>query len=246
MLKDLNLTHQTLVDFIKQQLILHRKEGVAIHLDGSLQSIVNIHIAKALGAPFTFKVIVCTFAENHQYLKHITSAIQDLDIIYSVYDLQHDYQALSKYLYARDDIKLEIAHKKCLVDFALNLESAKFNLMPLSNLCYSQWVLDFPHPIYKNLAYIHPLARFFQSEVVQLAKHYSVAQFLIDRKPSFYLYRGQQDEVQLDFTYSELEDLIRRSTISSFQDDKIQAMLVPEDREKYLIPAIQRPSNLLG
>lgn len=246
MLKDLNATNQALTEFIKQQLLTHRRDGIVIHLDGSLQSIVNIHLAKALQPPFTYKVVICTHSDNDQYLKHITAMVQDLDITYTVYDLDKDYQALSRYLYAHNDTQLDIAHKKCLVDLVLNLEAARHNLMPVSNLSYSQWAIDFPHRVYKNLAYLHPLARFFYSEVAQLASFYGTARFLVERKPSFYLYRGQQDEVLLGFTYAELEDLIRRSTIISFQDQIIQKALTPEDREKYMIPSIQRPSNLLG
>src|SRR5690606_29231336 len=128
-------------------------------------------------------------------------------------------------------------------DFMVGLTAAKHNLMPLGNLCYSQWMINYPHNVYKNLGNIHTLNRLFYSEVVALAESLGIPKMFTERRPSHYLYWGQLDEDDMKFTYADLENFLRTSTISSIVDQEIQKKLVKDDRNKYIGPPIQRPSN---
>lgn len=244
MIKDLNLLTKTLTDFIKSNTLIFKKQGVIIHLDGTLMSIVNVALAKLLGEPFKFKVVTCVFNHNKLYLQHIISLAKDLDVPLEVKDLSRDFDQLSIYKNAGQSVDLEISTRKRLIDLAINLEADKQELFPVSNLCYSQWCINFPNKSYQALDQLHPLNRLFFEELQQLAKHLGIGEAVIEREPSHYLYKNYNDKQVLGFTYTELELALRspHSNIISVVRDR----LAVDNRSRYLCPLIQRPSNLLS
>jgi NAD+ synthase len=244
MIKDVELLVKTLLDFIKTNSVVFKKQGIIIHLDGTLMSVVNVALAKRLGAPFTFKVVTCMFNNNKLYLAHILSLAKVLEVETELKDLTRDLEQLSLYSNAGQQVDLEIAIKKRLVDFTMNVEADRYNLIPVSNQSYSQWCIEFPHKNYQTLDQLHILNRLFFSEVQQLARHLNIADNIVDREPSHYLYKGYGDRQALGFSYEELEEALRgdHSNIKS----AIKERLTADNRNRYICPAIQRPSSIIG
>lgn len=244
MIKDPVLLTKTLTDFTKKNIITFKKQGVIIHLDGTLMSVVNIALAKLLAEPFKLKVITCVFNHNKLYLAHILSLAKDLGVETEIKDLSKDLEQLSIYKNSGQKIDLEIATRKRLIDLAMNLDADKESLLPISNQSYSQWCIEYPHKNYQTLDQLHTLNRLFFSEVQQLAKHLGTSLITIEREPSHYLYRNYNDKSILEFSYDDLESSLRGD--HSKMDPTIRDRLIPDNRDKYLCPTIQRPSNLLS
>lgn len=247
MIKDYNLLIKTVLDYLKSQIIISKKDGIVINLDGTLMSAVNVLLAKQLGPAFKYKVIVCLFNQNKYYLAHIMLLLSKLDVPYEIKDLSKDLDTLSLYKNASDKLDLEISIRKRVLDLMINIEGDKNNLSPISNQSYSQWCVEFPHKSYQSLSEIHLLNRLFFSEVQDLARHLGLPETFVSREPSHYLHRAQLDKESLGFTYGELEDYLRNPRPNkTTQDMLINQKLVGDNRSRFLSLPIQRPSNLLG
>lgn len=241
MIKDTTLLTKTLLDYLKSQLVIMKKDGVVINLDATLMSVVNILLAKQLEKPFTYKVIACVTNNNKFALTQVILIAKQLGVDVEVRDLSDEYDKLLMY-----SGTIGVSLQKRITDLTLNITADSHNLYPVSNLCYSQWVIDFPHKCYQNLEQVNLLNRLFYSEVAQLAKALGASDSLINREPSHYLHRTQVDK-NLGFTYAELEDFLRNPRQpKSLKDKLIADKLVGDNRNWYFCPVIQRPSNLLG
>ena len=241
MIKDTKLFTKTILDYLKSQLVIMKKDGIIIHLDATLMSVANILLAKQLGSPFTFKVVTCVTNNNKFALTQAILIAKQFEVDLEIRDMSEEYDKL-------------LTHKgttgaslqKRLIDLVLNTTADSENLQPVSNLCYSQWAIDFPHKCYQNLEQVNLLNRLFYSEVVQLAKALGASETLVSREPSHYLHRTQVDK-DIGFTYSELEDFLRSPPQpKSLQEKLIANRLVSDNRNQYSGLVIQRPSNLLG
>jgi hypothetical protein len=239
MIKDTNLLITTLLNYLKSQIITMGKSGAIINLDATLMSAVNVLLAKRLESPYQFKVITCVTNSNKFALTQATLIAQQLEVALEIKDLSKEYESLLT------PTLNGISLQKRLTDSIINAEADAHNLLPLSNQCYSQWAIEFPHKCYQSLDQVHMLNRLFYSELKQLAKSLGASDSLINREPSHYLHRLQVDK-DVGFTYEELESFIRNPSQSSLKDKLIAAKLVPDNKNRYICPIIQRPSNLLG
>lgn len=247
MLKNPKELNVQLLNYLKSQLVQLKKDGVVIHLDGTLMSLVNISLAQQLEVPFRYKVVTCIFHQNKYALSHLLTLIKRLNVVVDIKDLSQDLDTLSIFKNAQGSIQAEIGIKKRFVDLAINIEADKNNLFPLSNQSYSQWCVEFPHNNYQALDQIHLLNRLYYSELQDFAKYLELPDSVVYREPSHYLYNKQIDKESLGFTYGELEDFLRNAESDrNSTDTTIRAKLVPDNRGSFLNPTIQRPSNILG
>ncbi len=69
-----------------------------------------------------------------------------------------------------------------------------------------------------------PLIEFVKSEVYQLASALGIPEEVIEKKPSAGLWEGQSDELEMGFSYDELENHIRGNKIDSKIAEKIDRM----------------------
>ncbi len=229
MLKSPKLLNKVLLDYLKSQLLINKRDGVIIHLDGTLMSLVNLCLAKQLEEPFKLKVVTCIFNRNKFYLTHLMKLIGKQDVPTSIKDLSKDLTTLSMYDNAKDSLETEIAVKKRLIDMTVNIDADKHNLLTMSNICYSQWCINFPHRNYQNLEHIHLLNRLYYNELQVFATHLGLEEEVVEREPSHYLYRGQLDKKSLDFTYDQLEDYLRNVKQSRNHVDVAISKLVQSD-----------------
>ena len=245
MIKIIPLLEKKILDFLKSQLTILKKNHVIINFDGTLMSAINIKLLQKLGKPFQFKVIVCTFNQNKLYLAHLLRVLSDIKVPYELKDLSNDYDTLSLNI-CNGDKNLEIAFRKRMIDVLLYSEADKLGGVVLSNLSYSQWCVNFPHQAYQTMDQIHLLNRLYYSEIKQLAKYYNIAEDIIEREPSHYLYKHQLDKDTLQFTYQQLEDFLRSGCkIVSPESILIQKRLVGDNRNKFTGLNISRPSDVL-
>lgn len=247
MLKNPKELNEKLLSYLKSQLVQTKKDGVVIHLDGTLMSLVNICLAKQLGEPFKFKVLTCMFNQSKYSLTHVFGLIKRLDVPVDIKDLSKDLDTLSMYKNAEGDLDREIGIRKRFVDLTVNIEADKHNLVPLGNQSYSQWCINFPHNNYQALDQIHLLNRLYFSELQEYAKWLDLPDSMVYREPSHYLHNKQLDKNSLGFTYDELEDYLRNAKSDRNPiDTTIRKRLVADNRSRFLNPVIQRPSNILG
>jgi NH3-dependent NAD+ synthetase len=241
MLKEVDLLTKNLVDYLTKQLIAFDRKDVIVHFDGSLMSIINIKLLQThLPSSFTFKPYVVVHNHNKLYLSYLLSLVKQFNIECEVVDITKDLEG-----------HLELdqsALKKRTIDKYLYLAADKRSSLVLSNLCYSHWCLNFPHACYQSLEQVHLLNRFYYSELQQLARHFKLAEQIVDREPSFYLQRNSTDKELLGFTYSDLEDYLRSSTLRprNHTDSLIRDKLVGDNRQYFLCPLIPRPSKFLA
>ena len=247
MIKNIPLLEKKIIDYLKTQLIVLKKDSVIINFDGTLMSVVNVKLIEKLQKPFQHKIIVCTFNQNKLYLYHLLKILNnDLKVQYEIKDLSNDYEMISPISCCQGNKDLEIAFRKRICDLLLYSIADNINGVVLSNLSYSQWCVNFPHQAYQTLEQIHPLNRLFFSEVKQLARYYNMANDVVEREPSHYLYKGQLDKEVLGFTYQQLEDHLRSGCkITSPQDIIIQNKLVGDNRNRFMGLSISRPSVVL-
>lgn len=235
MIKSPQLLVELIQEYLRSTLIVHRKDGVVVHLDGTLMSIANCLLLKEL--PIIKKYILCTSTTNRIYTTHILSLAKMLEVSLELIECAPEFKANT-----RD----EIATKKRLVDYHLYASADATNLAILSNLCYSQWCIEFPHKAYQNRDHIHLLNRLFFSEVKQLCSYFKLPDSITQREPSHYLYPSKVDKDFLGFNYDALEEFLRNKQIKSTEDRLISELLVPDNRSSFICPLISRPSNVLG
>ena len=235
---DLTILKKTLIDYTKAQLLRNKRDGVVIHFDGTLMSLVNVALLDNL-KPFATKVVVYVVNQNKFYLSQLALMLNNLNISYEVKDLTHDFETISQYANNKQgDVKLEIALRKRLVDMALNIEVDKHNLLVVGNLCKSQWVIDFPHRNYKNLEHLFLLGSLWYDQVQDLAQRLNLPEQIVNREPSHYLYGNQNDLVALGFSYDDLKDFYSRKQdgIKKFSDKVIADRLLNENYINYMVP----------
>lgn len=73
----------------------------------------------------------------------------------------------------------------------------------------SEWYVGYSTKYGDSAADIFPIVNILKTEIFQLAKVLGLPQFLLEKKPSAGLWKGQSDEEEMGFTYEELDNYIR-------------------------------------
>lgn len=245
MIKDKEQLIEFLLGFLKQQMVIQKKKGALVHLDGTLMSLVNLLLVKRTG--LKYRTIAPITNQNKYASGHLALLAKELGFSLEFKDLAKDFEMLALHQLRDKSTNTQILFAKRFCDLALNLEADQEELAILSNLCYSQWIVGFPHQNYQAPDQIHLLFRLFYSEVKDLAYHLGLNERVIEREPSFYLWNGQRDLDLLGFSYQQLESFLRSpGEIKNEEDLLIGRRLIADNRNKFTGPLIQRPSNLIG
>lgn len=246
MIKSSPLLIKTLQDYLKSQLLLLKKDGCLVSFDGTLMSLINVLLTKEL-TPFKSRYISCISNTNKFYVVHILSLAKQLNIDLELKDISKDLESSSLIASSTLDYKQEISVRKRFTDLALTLEADSNNLIILGNQSYSQWCIEYPHKVYQNLEHIHLLNRLFYSEIKELGKFFNLPDAILNREPSHFLFQGKVDKDFLEFSYDELEEYQRnvRANRSSL-DQLIGRHIRSDNRNRFMCPLIQRPSNILS
>jgi len=247
MIKDCIILKQTLLEYLKETILKQYRDGVMICLDGTLMSLVNLKLVELLDKRYTKRACLCIVSkENNTFIDYTNTILEGSNIQYEYKDLSEALEKLDIYKFSKGDYQLEIILKQRLIESQIKAEADKYNSLTISNLCYSQWVLNYPNRAYKDLGSVHLLNRLFYSELKELAKDLGISSIFIDKNPTHYLYRGQLDQQDLGFTYDQLEYFLRTKEIQKPIDLTINNKIYKEDRHLYLGPVLTRPSNILG
>ena len=68
---------------------------------------------------------------------------------------------------------------------------------------------------------LNPLGDLYKHQVYQLARHFDLPRAVIDKAPSADLFTGQTDEVELGFTYAEVDRLLERMIDQRFNEEEL-------------------------
>lgn len=246
MIKDKEGVVKFLVNYLKHQIIASNKDGFVIHLDGTLTSFVNALIVDNLRSQVKISFLMPVINQNKFATGHISNWASKLRIPLEFVDLSKDFETLGFHNLKNKTLTAQIAYSKRFLDLALHLKADQENLLLLSNLCYSQWIVGYPHINYQSHEQVNLLYRFFYSEIKELGKHLGMPEDLTEREPSFYLWSQQRDKDLLGFNYAQLEDFLRSTkTIRTEEESIISKRLIADNRNKFIGPLIQRPSSFL-
>lgn len=115
----------------------------------------------------------------------------------------------------------------CKATFISNNKLARSNIKPrlrMTTLYYygqdlgylvvgpsngSEWYVGYSTKYGDSGADIYPIANILKTDIFELAKVLNLPEFIITKKPSAGLWKGQSDEEEMGFTYDELDSYIR-------------------------------------
>lgn len=201
-----------LIDYLQNQLQITKKKGIIIGVSGGIDSAVLACLTKlACRNDYLCVFLPC---ENNSIDYATTN-----ELIYKFILNFKQVDINDSYLLLKQSIEKSM-NSKCTVTTLGNIKARlrMTTLYALANeLDYlvvgttnrSENYLGYYSKFGDGAADIYPLIGLWKSEIYQLAKLFKIPEIIIERPPSASLYQNQSDEVEMGFTYNELEKFIQ-------------------------------------
>ncbi|NKB87538.1 MAG: NAD(+) synthase [Acidobacteria bacterium] len=202
--------------------------GVVFGLSGGVDSAVVAALVKR-AFPDTHLALTLPIHTAQSDSEHSRLVVDAFGLQARAIDLDAPYEALARVLGADPSVEdkpdLALANLKArLRMMALYYHANRFRYIVAGTGNRSELSIGFFTKFGDGGADVMPLGHFVKSEVIELAAHLDVPQAVIDKPPSADNWRGHTDEMELGFTYEQLEQYVLGALEDEAVRDRIQTL----------------------
>ena len=242
------LVADRLVDWIRSEIESSGARGIAFGLSGGIDSAVVAALARR-AAPDGHLAIILPIHTSAADLHDANLVVRQFELESATVELDAVYEDFARLLggdpSSEDQPDLALANMKSRLRMvALYYQANRRRYLVAGTGNRSELSIGYFTKYGDGAADLLPLGHLVKSEVIALAGHLGVPQAIIDKPPSADNWRGHTDEVELGFTYEQLE----QDVLGSLEEPGVQqriAALRRSSAHKLRTPKLPPPLSTL-
>ncbi|MFR6453565.1 NAD(+) synthase [Peptoniphilus lacrimalis] len=218
-----------LVIWLRERAQEAHAKGFIFGLSGGIDSAVVAGLAKRVFPENSLGLIMpCDSIDDDK--NDALKIAKSLDLEVKVVDLTNTYNELLKASFTSENKLARSNIKPRLRMTTLYYYGQDLGYLVVGPSNGSEWYVGYSTKYGDSGADIYPIANILKTDIFKLAKALDLPDFIIEKKPSAGLWKGQSDESEMGFTYEVLDSYIRGEKI-------------PEEEIKKKIDGMHNRSN---
>ena len=218
-----------LVIWLRERAQEAHAKGFIFGLSGGIDSAVVAGLAKRVFPENSLGLIMpCDSIDDDK--NDALKIAKSLDLEVKVVDLTNTYNELLKASPTSENKLARSNTKPRLRMTTLYYYGQDLGYLVVGPSNGSEWYVGYSTKYGDSGADIYPIANILKTDIFKLAKALDLPDFIIEKKPSAGLWKGQSDESEMGFTYEVLDSYIRGEKI-------------PEEEIKKKIDGMHNRSN---
>lgn len=206
------LVADRLVDWIRSEVGSSGARGVLFGLSGGIDSAVVAALVRR-AAPTGHLALILPVHTSAADLRDANLVVQQFELDSQTFDLDPIYEDFARLLggdpSSEDRPDLALANMKSRLRMvALYYQANRRRYLVAGTGNRSELSIGYFTKFGDGAADLMPLGHLVKSEVIALAEHLGVPRAIIDKPPSADNWRGHTDEVELGFSYEQLEQYV--------------------------------------
>ena len=203
-----SLVRRMLVHFLRAEITKAGFERAVVGLSGGLDSSVACYLAcEALGTDNVMALWMGHRTSDPESASDASEVANRLGVHLKEVEISSMVDALASQLSDLSSLRQGNIMARCRMTILYD-QSAAFEGLVVGTSNKTELLLGYG-TIFGDLASaVNPLGDLYKTQVRQLAQELGVPPQIIDKPPSADLWKGQTDEVELGFTYSEVDKLL--------------------------------------
>lgn len=218
-----------LVIWLRERAQEAHAKGFIFGLSGGIDSAVVAGLAKRV-FPENSLGLIMPCDSIHDDKNDALKIAKSLDLEVKVVDLTNTYNELLKASFTSENKLARSNIKPRLRMTTLYYYGQDLGYLVVGPSNGSEWYVGYSTKYGDSGADIYPIANILKTDIFKLAKALDLPDFIIEKKPSAGLWKGQSDESEMGFTYEVLDSYIRGEKI-------------PEEEIKKKIDGMHNRSN---
>ncbi|MDO5301616.1 MAG: NAD(+) synthase [Tissierellia bacterium] len=231
-------TAAQLVQWLKDRVAEAGAKGLVFGLSGGIDSAVIAGLAKRAFGPHALGIIM-PIDSHPQDEADARLVAEALDLTVEKVDLTKAYEAMVEASFDSENPMAKANIKPRLRMTTLYYYGQDRGYLVAGSSNASEYHVGYFTKFGDSAVDLLPLVNFVKSEVVELARELEIPEKVIDKKPSAGLYEGQTDELDMGFSYGELDETIQRGTRGQHYD-VIDRMHKSSQHKRVLPPKFER------
>lgn len=237
---DLQKTHETLVNFLKENMKKAGFKKAVLGLSGGIDSALVAYLLRdALGAENVLALMMPYKSSNPDSLLHAKMVVEDLKINSKIIEITNMIDAYFKdepeATMLRKGNKMARERMSILFDY-----SAKEGALVIGTSNKTEIFLGYSTQFGDSACAINPIGDLYKSDVWALSKYLKIPQPLIDKKPSADLWEGQTDEQEMGLTYKDADKILYALLEENASEEEIKKRGFNPDIIKNIITRMTR------
>ena len=201
-----------LVIWLRERAQEAHAKGFIFGLSGGIDSAVVAGLAKRVFPENSLGLIMpCDSIDDDK--NDALKIAKSLDLEVKVVDLTNTYNELLKASFTSENKLARSNIKPRLRMTTLYYYGQDLGYLVVGPSNGSEWYVGYSTKYGDSGADIYPIANILKTDIFKLAKALDLPDFIIEKKPSAGLWKGQSDESEMGFTYEVLDSYIRGEKI---------------------------------
>lgn len=201
-----------LVSWLRERAQEAHAKGFIFGLSGGIDSAVVAGLAKRVFPENSLGLIMpCDSIDDDK--NDALKIAKSLDLEVKVVDLTNTYNELLKASFTSENKLARSNIKPRLRMTTLYYYGQDLGYLVVGPSNGSEWYVGYSTKYGDSGADIYPIANILKTDIFKLAKALDLPDFIIEKKPSAGLWKGQSDESEMGFTYEVLDSYIRGEKI---------------------------------
>ncbi len=232
---DCAATRKMLVEFLKRGFEKARFDRAVVGLSGGVDSALSAHLAvAALGKDKVLTVYLPYEDSDPESGRHARLVAEQLGTTHDVVDISPQIDVYFERFREADQLRRgnKMARERMSILFD---RSAAWKGLVVGTSNRTEILLGYGTLFGDTACSINPLAGLFKTQVFELASHMGIPEEIVDKPPTADLWKGQTDEEELGFAYSDADRVLhllidRKLDGDAIEDEGFEAKLVTRIR----------------
>ena len=197
------LIEKFLIKFIYEEITKTGLKRGICGLSGGIDSaVVSVLAKKALGENFKAFMLPSQFSSK--------SSIEDAKKLCEKFDIDYEIISIAPLINAyKIEDKVRLGNFSARMRMAILYDkSAELNALVIGTSNKSELMLGYGTLFGDLASAINPIGDLYKTEIFEFAKYLGVNEEIINKPPSADLWRGQSDEKELGYSYSEIDPVL--------------------------------------